>query len=293
MGHKMGLGAILRTVVDADLRARRSFAARTDLPGDVQDQEAYRTTAADAPHRGLDEDGIGYARQFVRDPREDPHANILSRATETGAAKDYLEAFVYLGCLDVERSRVAAASTLARFGSLGAAIAASPAELTSCEGVCEKVARTLNAIHQGLACILREPLQLRINLSSDEQVLDYLGFSMKHERVECLRLLFLDRKNGLIRDEVMHYGTIDHVPLYPREVIKRALEVGASALLIAHNHPSGDPTPSAQDVQMTRDLLQALGVFGIRLHEHFIIAKNGIERIRQNGHLSTHSDAAK
>ena len=97
---------------------------------------------------------------------------------------------------------------------------------------------------------------------------------MAHEPAEQFRLLFLDRKNILIKDEVQSRGTVDHTPLYPREVVKRALELAASAIIMVHNHPSGDPTPSKADIEMTRQVVQALEPVGITLHDHVVIGKN-------------------
>jgi DNA repair protein RadC len=110
-------------------------------------------------------------------------------------------------------------------------------------------------------------------LASWQAVLDYCQATMAYDQRETLRLLFLDRKNHLISDEVQQTGTIDHTPLYPREVIKRALEVGASALIIVHNHPSGDPTPSQSDIDVTLKVCQAAALLGIEVHDHLIIGK--------------------
>ena len=113
----------------------------------------------------------------------------------------------------------------------------------------------------------------------------YCTAAMAHEGVEQLRLLFLDRKNALISDEVQQQGTIDHTPLYTREVVKRALELGASALIVVHNHPSGDPTPSQGDIKMTRDVRDALEKIGVTLHDHLVIGRNGHESFRARGLL--------
>jgi DNA repair protein RadC len=110
-------------------------------------------------------------------------------------------------------------------------------------------------------------------LASWQGVLDYCQATMAYNQRETLRLLFLDRKNRLIGDEVQQTGTVDHTPLYPREVIKRALDVGASALIIVHNHPSGDPTPSRGDIDATLKLCQAAAPLGIEVHDHLIIGK--------------------
>lgn len=200
-------------------------------------------------------------------------------------ALDFLESYLYIATGLVDESRAVARRALDRFQSLGAVLAASLGDLLRVDGMTSQMALALKAIHKGMRCVLKEPLQERINISSFDAVIDYLGAAMRFEMVEVLRVLFLDRKNGLIRDEVMHTGTVDHVPLYPREIVRRALETGASALIIAHNHPSGDPTPSKQDISMTRDIMEALRVFHIAMHEHFVIGKHGTIGLRQAGYV--------
>jgi DNA repair protein RadC len=117
------------------------------------------------------------------------------------------------------------------------------------------------------------------------KLVDYCRAAMAHETVEQLRLLFLDRKNALIADEVQQRGTVDHTPVYVREVVKRAQELGASALIIVHNHPSGDPTPSRGDIEMTQQVKDALDKIGIALHDHVVIGRKGHESFRAKGLL--------
>jgi DNA repair protein RadC len=122
--------------------------------------------------------------------------------------------------------------------------------------------------------VLREEIQARPVIGSWTALIDYLKVALAHEPIEQFRLLFLDRKNVLIRDEIQQRGTVDHTPLYPREIVRRALELQASALILVHNHPSGDPTPSRADVQMTKQVVAALEPVGITLHDHVIVGKN-------------------
>jgi DNA repair protein RadC len=110
-------------------------------------------------------------------------------------------------------------------------------------------------------------------LGSWQKVLDYCSAAMAHEPLEQFRILFLDRKNTLIADEVQQRGTVDHTPVYPREVVKRALELHASAIILVHNHPSGDPAPSRADIDMTRQIVQAAGALGVTVHDHIVIGK--------------------
>jgi DNA repair protein RadC len=122
-------------------------------------------------------------------------------------------------------------------------------------------------------------------VSSWAALSDYLMNAYAGARVEAFRVLFLDRKNRLIRDEEMGRGTVDHVPVYPREVVKRALELDASAIILAHNHPSGDPTPSSADIDMTRQIAKCCGAMGITLHDHAIIGAGNVASLRSLGHL--------
>ncbi len=132
----------------------------------------------------------------------------------------------------------------------------------------------LRAIGELLQRVLREQIQGRPVIGSWTALLDYLQVALTHEPIEQFRVLFLDRKNILIRDEVQQRGTVDHTPLYPREITRRALELQASAIIMVHNHPSGDPTPSRADIEMTKQVVQALSPVGISVHDHVIVGKN-------------------
>ena len=132
----------------------------------------------------------------------------------------------------------------------------------------------LKAVHALMQRVLKEEIKDRPVIGSWTALMDYLSLAMQHEPAEHFRILFLDRKNLLIRDEVQSRGTVDHTPLYPREVVKRALELAASAIIMVHNHPSGDPTPSQPDIDMTKQVVAALGQVGIAVHDHIIVGKN-------------------
>jgi DNA repair protein RadC len=132
----------------------------------------------------------------------------------------------------------------------------------------------LKAIGELLKRVLREEIRERPVIGSWTALLDYLQVALAHEPIEQFRVLFLDRKNILIRDEQQQRGTVDHTPLYPREIVKRALELGASAIIMVHNHPSGDPTPSRADIEMTKQVVQAMSGVGLTVHDHVIVGKN-------------------
>ena len=164
---------------------------------------------------------------------------------------------------------------LRRFGSLPGVLAASPAELAGVAGLGEASIVALKIVHAaGLRAARREILDRPI-FSSWDKVLDYCHRSMAREKVEQFRLLFLDSRNALIADEVQQTGTVNHTPVYPREVVRRALELRASALIMVHNHPSGDPTPSKDDIAMTREVKEAAEKLGIALHDHIVVGRKG------------------
>jgi DNA repair protein RadC len=123
--------------------------------------------------------------------------------------------------------------------------------------------------------VSRRFLRSRDPLSSWNTVLDYLHSQMAFEKREQFRILFLDKRNNLLADEVQQNGTVDHVPVYPREVVRRAIELHATAIILVHNHPSGDPTPSRADIQMTEAIIEACKVLGIAVHDHIIIGREG------------------
>ncbi|MGI9488933.1 MAG: RadC family protein [Geminicoccaceae bacterium] len=175
---------------------------------------------------------------------------------------------------------------LDEFGSLGGVLAAEPERLEAAMRSAEKAPsdriRTdsqftithLKAMQRMLQRVLAEDVKTRPVISSWQALLDYLKMALGHEPIEQFRVLFLDKKNILIKDEVQQRGTVDHTPLYPREIAKRALELGASALIMVHNHPSGDPTPSRADIEMTKQVEAAMAPIRVALHDHLIIGKD-------------------
>jgi len=134
--------------------------------------------------------------------------------------------------------------------------------------------------------LMRAELRERPLLGSWDRLIDYCTAHIAYGQVEEFHLLFLDRKNVLIADEVQQRGTIDHTPVYPREVIKRALELGAAALILVHNHPSGDPKPSRDDIEMTREIRAAAEALGIAIHDHLVIGRKGHASFRSLGLLA-------
>ena len=178
-----------------------------------------------------------------------------------------------------------AKSILERFGGFAAAIAAEPAQIRAVPGAGEAVVVALKTVAAAAERLARDELSQAPVLSNWDKLLRYCRTAMAREGTEHFRVLFLNRKNVLIADEVQWRGTIDHTPLYPREVVKRALELQAAALIMVHNHPSGDPRPSQADIEMTRQVAEAAKSMGILLHDHLIVARSGHTSFRDLGYV--------
>jgi DNA repair protein RadC len=159
-----------------------------------------------------------------------------------------------------------------RFGNFAGVVAAPAGEL-SANGLSDGTIAAIKLVQAAALRLGRQQVLARPILSSWSALIDYLRSAMAHESVEQFRLLFLDRKNALIAEEVLTRGTVDHAPVYPREVVKRALELGATAIVLVHNHPSGDPTPSRADVQMTGEIVKAAAPLGVVVHDHIIVGR--------------------
>lgn len=171
------------------------------------------------------------------------------------------------------------------FGDFNRVISAAPTRLAAVKGVGDAVVQELKIVEAASQRLMRAKVMHRPVLSSWDVLLDYCHTAMAHRETEQFRVLYLDRKNVLIADEEQARGTVDHVPVYPREVVKRALELNASALILVHNHPSGDPTPSDSDISMTAQVQDAATVLGITLHDHLIIGKSRELSFRARGYL--------
>jgi len=178
-----------------------------------------------------------------------------------------------------------AKALLARFGSFAEVMAAPSARLLEVKGVGESIVQHLKIVEAAAQRLAKTRVMGRPALSSWTALLDYCTAAMARAQNEEFRVLFLDRKNVLIADEVQNRGTVDHTPVYPREIIKRALELGASSVILVHNHPSGDPTPSKADIAMTRDVAAAAKALGITVHDHLVIGRAGHASFKSLGLL--------
>jgi len=171
------------------------------------------------------------------------------------------------------------------FGSFAGVIAADPATLSQVKGVKDTTVAALKVIEAAAVRLAREEISEKPLIGSWQQLLAYCRASMARASIEQFRVLYLDRKNRLIADEVQQTGTVDHTPVYPREIVKRALELGASALILVHNHPSGDPSPSRADIEMTKEVAKAAATLGLQLHDHLIVGRGGHTSFKGQGLL--------
>lgn len=214
-------------------------------------------------------------------PKQTPHfhghrARLRARLLEAGAdaLPDYeLLEFLLTAANARGDTKPLAKSLLKRFGGIAGVLGASRDALAAVPGMGDAAAAHLLAVRAAAARMARGELTARPVIGSWDKLVDYCNTAAGFAETEEFRLLFLDRKNALIADERQQHGTVDHVSVYPREVVKRALELGASAIIMVHNHPSGDPTPSSGDVEMTRAVAKAVGSVGVALHDHVVIGR--------------------
>lgn len=178
-----------------------------------------------------------------------------------------------------------AKTLVAKYGSLAAVLAAPLSSLLEVKGLGEGAAATLKIIQASAARMLQQDIIGTPVLSNWQKLQDYLLAVMAHEKIEHFRILFLNKKNHLIADEIQHSGTVDQTAAYPREIVKRSLELGATALILVHNHPSGDPNPSPADIALTRQIMTAAQALGIVVHDHLIVAKGGVGSLKNQGFM--------
>lgn len=198
--------------------------------------------------------------------------------------QDY-ELIEYLLTLAIPRvdTKPLAKALLREFGGIGAALAADPAELRRVKGIGDTGIAALKIAHAAAIRLVRARARDLPVLSNWQALADYLHAYMAHDAVERFRVLHLNTKNVLVRDEVMSRGTIDEAAVHVREVIKRALDIGSAALILVHNHPSGDPSPSQADIRITRAIVEAGKPLNIAVHDHIIVGRNGQTSLRAKG----------
>ena len=176
-----------------------------------------------------------------------------------------------------------AKALVARFKNLSGVLNASIDELQTVKGISETTAITLKAVQASAFRLMKQEIMNRPLLNSWQRLLDYVAATMAHEKIEQFRILFMNKRNELIADEVQQTGTVDHTPAYPREIIKRALELDVTALVLVHNHPSGDPKPSEADIDLTYAIKAAAEPFNILVHDHLVVSRNGTASFKNMG----------
>lgn len=226
----------------------------------------------------------GKLPSYIADHRQRLRARFMTGGAQAMPDYELLE-LVLFRAIPRQDVKPLARLLLDTFGDFNRVIAAPVPRLLMVKGVGEAVVQELKIVEAAAQRMMRARVMNRPVLSSWQALLDYCHTAMAHRETEQFRILFLDRKNVLIADEEQAKGTVDHVPVYPREVVKRALEVNASALIMVHNHPSGDPTPSQADIEMTLQVQEAAQVLGITLHDHLIIGKSREVSFRSAGYL--------
>lgn len=228
--------------------------------------------------------------QQAQKPHYHGHRNRLRKRFLNGGADalaDYelLELLLYLAIPQKDVKPIAK-ELIDRFGSFNGVVAAEFNQLIEISGIKENSAIAIKTVQAAALLMMRQQLLNKPILNSWKNVLEYCHSIMAHDQNEQFRLLFLDGKNALIADELQSRGTINHAPVYVREVVKRALTLGASSIILAHNHPTGDPTPSHEDIEVTKAIQRALEPVGIEVHDHIIIGRKGHSSLRSMGFMA-------
>ncbi|WP_137700992.1 RadC family protein [Marimonas lutisalis] len=247
---------------------------------------------SEAPLPLFDEDEVqiipvlppGKRPSYIADHRKRLRARFMSGGAQAVPDYEMLE-LVLFRAIPRQDVKPLTHKLLETFGDFNRVLAAPSERLKQVKGVGEAVICELKVVEAAAQRLARSRVMQRHVVSSWDALLDYCHTTMAHRETEQFRILYLDRKNVLIADEEQARGTVDHVPVYPREVVKRALELNASALILVHNHPSGDPTPSPEDIAMTGQIEAAAQALGLTLHDHLIIGKSTELSFRSEGLL--------
>lgn len=211
-------------------------------------------------------------------------ARLLAAGPDSVADHELLEMVLFLA-LPRRDTKPIGRALLTRFGSFAGAVSAPASDLRSIDGLGDAGVAALKTVQAAALRLVRADIVDRPVLENWDRLLDYLMAVLARERVEHFRVLFLDSRNGLLADEAQARGTVSHTPVYPREVVKRALELHASSLILVHNHPSGNPEPSHDDIEMTQQVKQAATALSITLHDHLIIGNGRWFSFRREGLL--------
>ncbi len=226
----------------------------------------------------------GKQPSYIADHRQRLRARFMAGGAHAVPEYELLE-LVLFRAIPRRDVKPLARALMDHFGDFNRVVTASEARLRDISGVGDAVITELKIVEAAARRMARARIMQQHVLSSWDALLDYCHTTMAHRETEQFRVLYLDRKNNLIGDEEQARGTVDHVPVYPREVVKRALELNASAIILVHNHPSGDPTPSQADIDMTAQINAACDALEVTLHDHLIIGKSRELSFRAEGYL--------
>jgi DNA repair protein RadC len=241
-----------------------------------------------ARKRGEVSEAAGFALENAQPHHVGHRERLRARFLEGGAEAlpDYeLMELVLFAAIPRQDTKPLAKALIARFGSFADAIAAPRERLEEMDGVKAAVVAQLKIVEAAALRLAKTRLLGRPAISSWTALIDYCAAAMARNPTEEFRVLFLDRKNVLIADEVQSRGTVDHAPVYPREIVKRALQLEASSLILVHNHPSGDPSPSRADIEMTREIVAAAKALKIAVHDHLVIGRGAHASFKSLGLL--------
>lgn len=258
-------------------------------PRAVEDSEFFPFQLDGAPPIVVARAPVAKAKPAAEKPHYHDHrARLRQRFDEAGATAlaDYeLLELMLFRTIPRQDTKPLAKALLAKFGSLSAVLAAPVQRIAEVKGAGPSVAQDLKVAQAIMERASKSELAKRTVITSWSQLVNYCRMSMAHEPREQFRVLFLDAKNQLIADEVMNEGTVDHAPVYPREVARRALELSAASVILVHNHPSGDPKPSAADLAITREIVAAAEAISVRVHDHLVIGRDGVSSFKTLGLL--------
>lgn len=253
-------------------------------PDDLLRQLETLAASVRAPAPSPIEDRAPASPMTAEGHRARMRARLLTAGPDAVADHELLEMVLFLA-LPRRDTKPIARALLGRFGSFAAAVSAPLPDLRTIEGLGDAGAAALKTIQAAALRLVRAEVQGKPVLRDWQTLMDYLSAVLSRERTEVFRILFLDNRNRLLADEAQSRGTVNHTPVYPREVVKRALELHASAIILVHNHPSGDPSPSPQDVEMTNAIQAAAEVLSVVLHDHVIIGNGRWFSFRKEGLL--------
>ena len=222
----------------------------------------------------IEHPGLAEAAPHYHGHRQRLRARFREAGTEAVTDYELLELLLFRA-IPQRDVKPLAKELIAKFGSFAEVIAAPEARLAEVKGLGDAAITELKVVHAAASRLTRGQLKKRPILSSWTAVLDYCRTTLAFADKEQFSIIFLDKRNQVIADEIQQTGTVDHTPVYPREVVKRALELSATAIILVHNHPSGDPTPSRADIQMTQQIVEIAKPLGIAVHDHIIVGKEG------------------